>query len=232
VGSRLKTEPLPRRMQGLVRNRVGYVVPWFVAGPLDEPERDFRAFAYERYVQAVKEDLCWLCGQKLGVFKTFVIGPMCVLNRITAEPPSHRECAVYAARVCPFMTTPGMVRRTANLPEGHGQPPGQHSDGNPGVSVLWTTKRYRLKPVPRWAVEQGAQAGTLISIGDPTDVQWYREGYRASPAAATYALELGLTKLRELAVDEFDSDKALAELEQQYRWALTTVPTTERLVTA
>lgn len=28
---------------------------------------------------------------------TFVVGPMCELNRISGEPPSHRECAEFSA---------------------------------------------------------------------------------------------------------------------------------------
>ena len=38
----------------------------------------------------------------MGVHKAFVIGPMCAVNRVIApEPPSHRDCGTFSARVLP-----------------------------------------------------------------------------------------------------------------------------------
>jgi hypothetical protein len=35
---------------------------------------------------------------------SFVVGPMCGINRNSAEPPSHKECAQWSARNCPFLS--------------------------------------------------------------------------------------------------------------------------------
>jgi len=212
-------------MQKLVRNRQGYVVPWFVAGDLRDGDRDFRVMGPDRWSDAVKLKLCWLCGQPGGSYKTFVIGPMCTLNRITQEPPSHLDCATYAARVCPFLTRPEMVRRTSNLPDGHVQPAGMHSDGNPGAMVLWTTKSYGTKYVdPVEAMEYGGEGGWLIEIGDPTSVEWWIKGSRASYAGALHALEVGMQKLAGIAAEEFDPDKALGQVMAQFAAAKLTLP--------
>src|SRR5215467_3774641 len=94
--------PLPKRMLALPIDGRGYPVPWFVAWIRGEP--DFRVIKPGGAEIAYHRNLCWLCGQRLGTYKTFVIGPMCTLNRVSAEPPSHRDCAEFAAKACPFLT--------------------------------------------------------------------------------------------------------------------------------
>jgi len=49
-------------------------------------------------VVCVRHKRCWLCGQPLGKFMCFVVGPMCAINKTSAEPPSHRDCALYAVQ--------------------------------------------------------------------------------------------------------------------------------------
>ena len=53
--------------------------------------------------RAFKRGLCWVCGEPLGVHKVYAIGPMCVINRTTSEPASHRDCAEFAVKACPFL---------------------------------------------------------------------------------------------------------------------------------
>ena len=219
------TVPLPRRMQKLVRNAQGYVVPWFVAGDLQDGGRDFRVMDPDRWVYAVKFKVCWLCGQAGGAYKTFVIGPMCTLNRITQEPPCHLDCATYAAKVCPFLTRPEMVRRTTGTEE-YVQPAGLHSGGNPGAMVLWTTKSFKTVYVdPVEAEATGGVDGWLIEIGPATSVEWWIKGSRASYAGALHALEAGMQKLAEMAAEEFDPGKALLQLQVQFDNAAKWLPT-------
>ena len=83
---RRSLDPLPPQMARLPIAR-GYPVPWFVAWVDGRPE--FRAVRPGQVEHALKHRLCWVCGTSLGRFKTFVIGPMCGINRTTAEPPCH-----------------------------------------------------------------------------------------------------------------------------------------------
>src|SRR5215510_204714 len=106
---RANLPPLPRRMQSLPVSDRGFPVPWFVPWVNGQPE--FRAMDGRKFELAVGKKLCWVCGQPLGTRFAFVVGPMCGINRISSEPPSHRECAEFSAMGCPFLSMPKMVRR-------------------------------------------------------------------------------------------------------------------------
>lgn len=167
----------------------GFPVPWFVSW-LENGEPEFRAMDGRKLKQAIAEDLCWVCGEKLGQYKTFVVGPMCAVNRVSAEPPSHLECAHYSACNCPFLSKPQMVRRENDLPETVEDPPGIMIRRNPGVTLLWTTKSYQL--------EVDARGGVLFRISEPSGVAWYREGRPATRAEVEHSTMTGLPVLQEL----------------------------------
>jgi hypothetical protein len=179
-------EPLPERMRNLRIDERGYPVPWFVAWVDDghggeRPE--FRAMDARKWRQAVKLKLCWVCGQQLGRWLAFPIGPMCAVNRVTAEPPSHRECAEYSIRNCPFLSQPQMVRRTEDLPTAAEEPAGIGIKRNPGVVCLWITRSYELFD---------GRGKPLITIGEPSTVTWWREGRPASRFEVMRSIESGL----------------------------------------
>ena len=88
--------PLPANMRGLPLDpERGFPVPWFVPWLDGKPE--FRAMDPKKILEAVAKRKCWVCGQHLAQHgMTFVIGPMCLVNRVSSEPPSHLECAQYS----------------------------------------------------------------------------------------------------------------------------------------
>jgi hypothetical protein len=208
----------PRFMQRLPIDRRGYPVPWFVDWINGEPE--FRAVAPGKIRKAVNDRLCWVCGTPLFREEVFVIGPMCAVNRISSEPPSHRECATYAAMNCPFLAKPQMVRRKDGLPEKL-PPAGVMVERNPGVTLLWFTRRYRVMNV------QGrpgiAGAGILFQIGRPFRVEWYARGRNATAAEIRESIESGLPLLREAAA-KYDGPEGMAHLEVQITNARRLVP--------
>src|SRR5437764_29347 len=95
---------LPSRLKLLPVDERGFPVPWFVAWIDGKP--DFRVVDQRKMAIAVSEKRCWVCGDFLGRYMAFVIGPMCAVNRVSSEPPSHRECAEFSVRACPFLTKP------------------------------------------------------------------------------------------------------------------------------
>lgn len=200
------TVPVPRRTARLPRDRHGRLVPWFV-GYIDGVP-DHRLVREQGITDAVRLNICFLCGQGMGAFKSFVIGPMCTVNRVTAEPAQHRECAVYAARACPFLTHPNM-RRRPDLPEDTVAPDGEMCPRNPGVCAVWTTRSYARKP--------GHQ---LFDLGEPTEVTWWREGRRATYTEALDALVSGMEVLGEAAAKDVNPAAAAESLEAQY-WTAT-----------
>lgn len=202
---------LPARMAHLEIDERGYPVPWFVQWIDDKP--DFRVMHAGKRIRAVNLRLCWVCGQPLGVHMAFMIGPMCALNRVTAEPPSHRDCAEYSAKACPFLTRPHAKRREANLPE-EITIPGLGVMHNPGVSLLWITRSYRTFP--------DHKEGFLLRVGDPVEMHWYAEGRAATRLEVLAAIGKGLPILLEGAKDA--GWKARADLRKQLVWLQNNLP--------
>ena len=202
---------MPLSMAKRPRDPRGYPVPWFT--PWHEGRWDFRFVEPGKAQQAVREERCWTCGERLRLPCAFVLGPMCAVNRTSAEPPSHVECAIYAARACPFLARPKMVRPT--IREGvRGaveQMPGIMLDRNPGVALVWATNEPSYDPRSR-----------LFDVGDPVRVLWYAHSRRATRAEVLTSIESGLPSLRELA--EQEGAEACAQLETQTEQALALVP--------
>jgi hypothetical protein len=196
---------LPDRMRGLAIDARGYPVPWFVKFFDGKP--DFRVADAAKFRKAITLGLCWICGEPLGVRRTFVLGPMCTVNRITSEPATHINCATFAAVVCPFLILPQAKRRENNLPSGIKEPPGDHHPRNPGAVCLWTAKEYKVIPM--------AGGGRLIKIGEPLQTLWYAEGKFATRVQAERALKAGIAILYAKAKTMPRYDEAIIELENQ-----------------
>lgn len=203
--------PLPDRMRALPVNHQGFPVPWFVAFINGVP--DFRVVDAPKINIAVRESRCWLCGQPLGVHLAFTIGPMCAINRTIAEPPSHRECAEFSVKACPFLTKPGMRRNTKDIPGGTVDPAGEFLKRNPGATAIWMTRSYELQRVHN---------GVLFRLGIPTEVTWWREGRPATRAEVDASIESGLPLLR--APAEAEGAVAVRALEQYIRAAQQYLP--------
>lgn len=203
----IKDIPLPSRMQGLPLSKRGYPVPWFVQWIDGEPE--FRVMDHRKLLRAYHESRCWICGGKLGAMRAYVAGPMCGVNRTSGEPPSHRDCAIYGATACPFLTRPHMRRREAGLPEEAVEPAGTAIKRNPGVAMVWVTKGTKTKPDGR--------GGTLFDIGDPEEVLWFAEGKPATRAEVEESIRTGLPILQEMATEGGPkAERALAEMVAEF----------------
>ena len=207
---------IPARIKKLQRNEKGYPVPWFVKWIDGKP--DFRVMDAEKWVKAVKFKLCWVCGDPMGAFKAFVIGPMCTVNRTSSEPPSHRECAEFSAKACPFLTDPKRTRRETNLPAGK-VVGGIGIKRNPGVTLVWITKSYKVFPVPAM---EGIEKGYLIEIGDPIETLWFAEGRPAWRWEVEASFKSGLQLLRKEA--EREGDSAMKTLADQAAVAMQYLP--------
>jgi hypothetical protein len=178
---------LARRPQ----DSAGRPVPFFVAWVDGKP--DFRIADGQALRACLEDGRCWVCGKPIIGAGFFPIGPMCVVNRNTAEPPSHRRCAEWSARHCPFLNTPGKARREAHKPEGTSEPGGEMIHRNPGVVAIYKSATWQVYPHER---------GILIDIGEPMEVTWWREGRPATRAEVQASIESGLPVLMEMAMQE------------------------------
>lgn len=203
---------LPARIARLPVDARGYPVPWFVEWIDGKPE--FRVMDARKFERAVKEKRCWVCGDPLGAHLSFVLGPMCAVNRTNSEPPCHHECAVWSAQHCPFLSRPHMVRREDALTAGciHGE---AALDRNPGCAGVWTTRSYRLVHAPG-----ASAAGYVFRIGDPERVEWFAEGRQATRDEVLRSIDSGLPLLEaqcereRTELDRRDARAALAHLRQ------------------
>lgn len=149
----------------------------------------------------------------MGVYKACVIGPMCGINRITSEPPSHLECAEFAVRACPFMTHPLAKRNERDLPDER-HTPGRAITRNPGVSMIWVTRHVRPFKVPN---RTGVGGGVLFQIGDPTSWSFWCEGRRATREEIEHSVDTGLPALEEYARrDGLDAVKQLKVMKDRF----------------
>lgn len=202
---------IPSRIAALPRDQRGYPVPWFVAWVDGKP--DFRVIAAGKIARAIKDRRCWVCGEQTGRFLAFTIGPMCAINRVSSEPPSHQECAEFSARACPFLSNPAAPRRETLLPADRKDAAGYGIKRNPGVALVWTTQSYKVFPAP---------GGVLIEVGPPNSVKWFCEGREATRAEVEASIESGLPLLR--APAEQEGKEAVAELERRYAAAMALLP--------
>lgn len=179
--------PVPWSIERLPRDDRGFPIPWFVA-TLRDGARDFRIADQRLAATAVQHDKCWICGQKNSPRKSFVIGPMCTVSRTSSEPPAHTYCARWAVKSCPFLAHPKRVRDEENLPEGSVEPGGEMIKRNPGVTALWTVRKFTI-----W----NPGNGILFDIGEPEDVEWWSERQLATREQVEAALLSGEPLLRQ-----------------------------------
>ncbi|MBX3397520.1 MAG: hypothetical protein KF873_02155 [Gemmataceae bacterium] len=205
--------PLPARMAHLPLDDRGYPLPWFVAKVNGKP--DPRVMDARKRILAIATGCCWVCGRGIAPDRAvFVIGPMCLVNRVSAEPPSHRECAEYSVRACPFLSRPHAKRRENDLPGTLADGPGFAIARNPGVSVLYETTGSEVVPDGRGDV--------LLRLFAPTSLSFWREGRTATREEILSSIESGLPLL-ESQCDDCDGNR-IEDLRRAYAQAVALLP--------
>lgn len=182
----------------------------------------------EKWKRAVdrKNPRCWVCGgpfrSRLGFMDTFAftIGPMCAINRISSEPPSHIDCAEWSARNCPFLSRPHAKRRDATDimgPEPFKDVAGHAIERNPGVSLVWKCTRYQIF--------NDGKGKPLIEVGRLTQLPtWWAEGRPATREEILGSIESGFPLLEATLANEADPESARAELLRRKDAALKLLP--------
>jgi hypothetical protein len=204
---------MPASVARLPRDHRGFPIPWFV----QQDPVDFRVIRPLGFARAHQAKLCWVCGEpRYEKRLCFTVGPMCVVNRVSAEPPAHPECARFSARACPFLSNPRMRRNEKDLPEDAVEAAGVAIKRNPGVTALVFAGSYSL---------MGVGEGVLIRLERIRQVEWWREGRLATRAEALASIESGLPLLEDMARQ--DGDDAVCELEIAAAEAFSLLPAEE-----
>lgn len=184
---RLAATPMPHNIAKLPSDERGYPIPKFVA--TRNGIRDFRLMDYDFRTQCIRDKICWICGEPLRKYFSFIAGPMSCLNRTVIEPPSHIRCAHYAVRVCPFLAVPNMRRNERALPDNVAVD-GKMHPGNPGVCAMWITNKYVV-----WEPRPGE---VLLMMGEPARIIFWAEGRALSRAEIQQALQDGYHRMQSL----------------------------------
>lgn len=218
LNERIANLPIPPNMAARPVDRRGFPVPYFVAwfDPAGAQVADGKGAPDHRVIdpaklaRCLKFSLCWLCGQPLGKWRALVVGPMCLVNRTSAEPDCHVTCAEFAVRACPFLANDRARRNeirpkpidAAMSPAGHKR--------NPGVACIFAHTERWLKRIP-----QGNRAPLFqMPTGEPERLTFWANGERASRAQVMDSLDSGAVILRQAA--ELEGQEALTELACYY----------------
>jgi len=190
--------PLPLKMRHLPIDKRGFPVPYFVARINGEP--DHRVVEPRAMDACIKHGRCWICGLPLARELAFCIGPMCGVTRTNSEPPSHEECAAYAASACPFLSRPHAHRRDAGLPDKPLRMPAGHMiERNPGCVCVWITGKVRA-----YSAQYG-QPGVLFQMGAPLRTRWFSQGRPATLEEVTLSIDSGVPLLLDLCESATDA---------------------------
>ena len=181
---------LPGEMIGRPIDHRGFPVPWFVTEKDEHGNWDFVRIEARRFNEAIRGQFCWVSGKPLGRYRTFVIGPMCVVNRVAADPPVKKSIGEWSAKTCPFMLNPA-ARRDRSIPkEAYEDQRGVMLERNPGVCALYTVKGHVRS------------RNGLFHLPAPESVEWFAKGQRASRDQVVAAIQTGLPTLEEMAAQE------------------------------
>lgn len=189
----------PRSMTSRPVDHRGFYVPWFVTKKDEQDHWDFQGIDSRRFYEAMDKHLCWVSGQPLGKYVSFVVGPMCCINLVAGDPPTRREEAEWSARVCPFLSRPLALR--GPIPEDH-VTGGNMVPDNPGTVAVWTCLKNTV----------GFNRKTnLFHLPEPTSVEFWHKSERASKEQVKEAMKIGARKIKAMAEEQDQEMGVLAE---------------------
>jgi hypothetical protein len=173
--------PVPVQMATLPIDERGYPIPWFVKWIDGKP--DFRLLDEEKFRRAFQDKRCTVCGGPLGKYKSFVGGPMNILQLISGEPPMHLTCALFSVQACPFLLLPLSKRRMSGITdETLGGPGDVFAEANPGITSIYTCTRFHPD-------------GSVFRFDDVSSIKWFTQGRAATAEEITAALHSARERL-------------------------------------
>jgi hypothetical protein len=103
---------IPERMARLDRDTRGYPIPWNVLR-VEDGTPFFTINDDRKHWRALRENLCPICGEKLGRWMWFVGGPRSAFDEHGwyLDLPGHHSCMTFALATCPYLAAPKYLGR-------------------------------------------------------------------------------------------------------------------------
>lgn len=199
----------PSRIARLLTDRRGFPIPWFVSWKDASPQ--FPVLDASKLTIAWRDEKCWVCGDKLGGYRAWVVGPMSVVEGAAPEPPSHPECAAFSVTSCPHLATPQARRSERHLDHPEYQERSNISKVRTGAAAIWVTKGRGATPFP-------AGGGVLFGLEEPHSLEWFTAGRPATSGEVRAAIAIGLPTLLRAAQEEQRAAELNRRLELLERW--------------
>jgi hypothetical protein len=188
--------PVPERIKRLpIYN--GLPVPFFVAWKRanglpaiasdEDAVPDFRLTDPVKRAASAIRNQCWICGDVLGRHSVFLGSPLILITRNATEGPMHLECANFSAQVCPFLAS-GLADKSSNREMLKTL---QMLEPIPGIAMVYHCTSFKTKKL--------AGGFYLWIVDEPTQVEWYARGRRATRTEIDGSVRPTLDKLRETA---------------------------------
>lgn len=175
--------PAPLKMRHLPRDRRGYPIPAMVQYDAHGVPQ-FPVIDMEKWGTLARSRGCGVCGKPMHRHYWFVGGPMSMEHRAFTDLPMHRECAVFALKVCPFLALPRFryILRDVELPSGKVVHVNEDvTTRRPDRFGLGRAPGYSLKLL----ISEDNPVGSPVLIAEPFDMlEWWREGARVEPQPA------------------------------------------------
>lgn len=103
---------------------------------------DFQVMYETRRIECFRKNWCHLCGRNLAPGPYHFIGSeKCIRLRAFIDGPMHIECAEYAAKVCPFLSSPSYHGQIQWI-EDDGSVTKEYRDTRPNRMALAAASRY------------------------------------------------------------------------------------------
>lgn len=166
VWQRVDMESLwPGRIKRLPRYGM-MPIPYF-AFIKDDGVPDLRVLHPEHYRTALEQQLCGICGERLGRWLHFIGGLSIIERPVFSDLPMHRDCAEFALTACPFLT--GALTDYSNraYPEQTVMAKTRPTEIHPRINVLYQTGKFTIT----------ATQGMQVLIADkPSSLRYFQAG--------------------------------------------------------
>lgn len=163
------TVPIPPRMRKLPQDSRGYPIPVFL--DRGDGTSNFKEMNREVVLSNLRHRRCNICGSRMGARIVFVGGPKSCENSSFGDPPFHRECALYAAKVCPYILIGGWDRSKGRDAEAWKEL-APDADLGPKVNYLYETRSFELSRIHGGTGAlffAGPRIGSLVRLTPATE---------------------------------------------------------------